>query len=227
MHHKKITSSAKLELLQIKTASNCQKAIIFLHGLGADYHDFAFLPDWLQHNSKMNWQVILPNAPQQAITINNGYKMRAWYDIFTMDLSKQDDTAGMQQSVNKIIEIITLLQQQGFDAGDIFLGGFSQGGVISLLTAQQYPQKLAGVIALSTYLPFSTILASNSVKNSIFMAHGLHDPVIAYQYAVQSKQKLEENGQIIRWHDYPMEHNICEQELEDLSLWITEYENHH
>jgi phospholipase/carboxylesterase len=216
-------TASGLEYTQINSTTTPEKAIIFLHGLGADYQDFAFLPDFLSQNTNKSWAVVLPNATSMPITVNNGYKMRAWYDIYSMDITNKDDKDGVAQSVADIISIIESLEEQGVDSTDIFLGGFSQGGVISLSTINCYPKKLAGIIALSTYLPISTIIKSSVKTKNIFMAHGISDPVINIKYAQDSKQRLEVKNYNITWNEYDMEHTIIQKELNNLISWLNQH----
>ncbi len=222
MNQKKCKTRSGLEYCQISPNNPPTKAIIFLHGLGASYQDFIFLPDLLACQTEHDWLVILPNANEKAITVNGGYEMPAWYDITSMDLTNKDDMHGINESVTSIIEIIDAITKQGVDEKDVFLGGFSQGGVISLTTLVQYDGELAGVIGLSTYLPKSQALTTSPKTTAVFMGHGKHDPVIKIMHAEQSKQQLITAGCKVTWHEYEMEHSVNEQELDDLVNWINE-----
>ena len=218
----KCKTPSGLEYYQISPENTADKAIIFLHGLGASYQDFIFLPDLLKNQTSDNWLVILPNAKDKAITVNGGFEMPAWYDITSMDLTNKDDMDGINESVSSVIEIIKAVKKQGVDEKDIFLGGFSQGGVISLATLIKYDGQIAGVIGLSTYLARSIKITQTPKTTAVFMGHGKSDPVVNIIYGEKSKQQLKDVGCNVAWHQYNMEHSVNEQELEDMVEWINE-----
>jgi phospholipase/carboxylesterase len=190
--------------------------VIWLHGLGADGHDFEPIVPELGLAAPMRF--VFPHAPERAVTINNGMRMRAWYDIFQFGGGPEDE-AGIRAS-QKLLEDLIKNEKH-----PVFLAGFSQGGAIVLQTGLRYPKKLAGVIALSTYLPLSSKLTQErSVENQklpIFMAHGTQDPVIPMQKAKLSREVLEQLGYKVEWHEYPMPHSVCPQEIADISGFIT------
>lgn len=208
--------------LEICTGSNPDASIIWLHGLGADGHDFAPVVEALQ--PMPNVRFILPHAPAQAVTINGGYVMPAWYDIFGTDLADQQDEAGIRASQTLIEALISQEKMRGVAPARIALAGFSQGGAIALHTALRHADKLAGVIALSTYLPLHEKLpAECSVNNlhiPIFMAHGRFDDIIPMKTAEASKDFLKRSGYRIEWHEYLMPHSVCNEEIADIRDFI-------
>ena len=218
----------KLEYIEKYTksvATNPDLVVIWLHGLGANYDDFVPFVDMLKLDR--NVKFIFPNAPMRPITINNGYVMRGWYDIleFNNRIDETTDFAGINDSVLKINQLIDQQISQGIDSKRIMIAGFSQGGVISYTVALSSKLELGGVIALSCYLPgIDNLLKNNSSNNKkipIFIAHGLHDAIVPYAIGIAAYQVLESSGfNTIKWHDYPMEHSVCDQEVCDLSIWL-------
>jgi len=197
--------------------------VIWLHGLGADCNDF--VPLIPQLNLDKSVKFIFPNAPMIPITINNGYVMRGWYDI--IDLTRMDgaviDHDGITKSVNSINQLIESEISNGFKSEQIILAGFSQGGVISLATGLRSKHQLGGIIGLSCYLPDVTTLVKEYPQNQImpiFMAHGLYDPVIPVIAGKNSYQCLNTAGFNIKWHEYPMEHSVCNEETQDIAKWF-------
>ena len=198
--------------------------VIWLHGLGADYNDFVPLVHELNLDKCVKF--IFPNAPMRPITINNGYIMRGWYDIYELtakSLGENVDIAGINQSVNLINKIIEDQLSQGFNSEQIIIAGFSQGGVISYITGLSSKYKLGGIVALSTYLPnVDSYITSNHKYIPIFAAHGLQDNIVPYIAGNLAYQKLSTAGLKITWHEYPMAHSLCAQEIDDLSLWFND-----
>ncbi len=199
-----------VDAIRIETGPRPEAAILWLHGLGADGHDFEPIVPELKLKKPVRF--IFPHAPMRPVTINQGMRMRAWYDILQLGGGPEDE-AGLRAS-QKITE--ELIRAQGLPANKIVLAGFSQGGAIVLQTALRYPERLAGVMALSTYLPLAaTVAAERSDANrdlSIFMAHGQYDDLIPMQRARASREHLEKLGYKIEWHDYPMPHSVCAPE---------------
>ncbi len=202
-------------------AQNSKATVIWMHGLGADGHDFESVVHML---NLPHIRFILPHAPFLPVTLNNGYEMRAWYDIFGLQPDSPQDEAGikaMQQTINAMIEDEI---SKGIPASRILLAGFSQGGAIALHTATRFNQPLAGVLALSTYLPLKNILTSEqhpaNHKIPIWMAHGLSDNVIALSTAEASRQALEDAGYSVEWHEYDMPHSVCEKEIDDIRSFL-------
>lgn len=199
--------------------------VIWLHGLGADGHDFKPIVDELGLPDDHGIRFVFPHAPMRPITINGGYVMRGWYDIKEEDLSQEEDEQGVRESSEIIRELIKQeMQQYSLPANRIVLAGFSQGGVIVLHTALRYPDTLAGVMALSTYLGLAESLENerhpSNNKIDIFMAHGSHDPIIALKHAQASRDKLESLGYSINWKMYRMEHGVVPDEIDDIGLWL-------
>src|SRR4051812_5076219 len=207
--------SNMLETIEIESAANPKGAIIWLHGLGADGNDFAPIVPELDLGDLPGVRFIFPHAPTRPVTINNGAVMRAWYDVSFGDLegiSRQADEQGVRESQATIDALIARENKRGVATRNIVIAGFSQGGAIALQTALRYSERLAGVMALSTYLPLAGSLASEgSAPNKdlpIFFAHGTHDQVIALPMATLSRDKLNELGYVVEWHEYPMQHSV-------------------
>lgn len=197
-------------------------SIIWLHGLGADGHDFVPIVEELSLPVAVRF--IFPHAPHMPVTINGGYVMRAWYDIAGTTIDSKQDEHGIRQSHSAIEALIAQELARGIPAKRIFLAGFSQGGAIALHTALRLHVPLAGVLALSTYLPLSTLAESELTSNTtpIFMAHGIDDSVVPYTLGVTSHDKLQDLGFAVEWHDYAMQHSVCANELMDIREWLIE-----
>jgi phospholipase/carboxylesterase len=207
-----------MDAIQIETGPRPEAAVIWLHGLGADGHDFEPIVPELALKKPVRF--IFPHAPIRPVTINQGMRMRAWYDILQLGGGPEDEK-GLRAS-QKLTE--ELVRAQGLPANRIVLAGFSQGGAIALLTALRYPERLAGVMALSTYLPLApTLAAERSAGNRdvpIFMAHGRYDDLIPLQRAHASREALEKLGYAVEWHDYPMPHSVCAPEVADIAAFL-------
>lgn len=197
-------------------------SIIWLHGLGADGHDFEPVVAAMQPLPHIRF--ILPHAPEMPVTINNGYVMPAWYDILGMDLTARQDEAGINLSSRAIEALIASEIDRGIAPNRIALAGFSQGGAIALHCGLRYPQTLAGIIALSTYLPLKWKLDEErhpaNRNTPIFMAHGAYDDIIPMATAQSSKHLMEESGYAIDWHEYAMPHAVCNEEIADIREFI-------
>jgi phospholipase/carboxylesterase len=207
-----------MDAIQIETGARPEAAIIWLHGLGADGHDFEPIVPELALKKPVRF--VFPHAPIRPVTLNQGMRMRAWYDILQLGGGPEDEP-GLRAS-QKLTD--DLVRAQGLPANRIVLAGFSQGGAIALLTALRYPERLAGVMALSTYLPLAATLASErSAANRdlpVFMAHGRYDDLIPLQRAQASREALEKLGYPLEWHDYPMPHSVCAPELADIAAFL-------
>jgi phospholipase/carboxylesterase len=216
--------NSMLTTIEIKPPSDHRYSVIWLHGLGADGHDFEGIVPELQIEEKANIHFIFPNAPEQPVTINGGMKMRAWYDILEMSLERKVDIAGIYESAALIDRIIEQECAKGIRPEHILLVGFSQGGVIALHAGLRYPQKLAGIIALSTYLPtIEQLKTEHSLANKdtrIFMAHGILDSVVAIETGKSAFDALRALSYNVEWHDYVMEHSVCGEEISHLSTFI-------
>ncbi|MGZ5050014.1 MAG: alpha/beta hydrolase [Methylobacter sp.] len=217
-------NSKQLSIIEIPPASEHKYSVIWLHGLGADGHDFESLVPELQLASQDNTHFIFPNAPIQPVTINGGMAMRSWYDILEMSPEHKTDIDGIYQSSNLIEQLISQEIERGIPSSHILLAGFSQGGVIALHTGLRYPHKLAGIIALSTYLPtLEQIKTERSAANHttpIMMAHGIIDSIVEIESGKAAFDALKAMGYNIEWHDYLMEHSVCAEEIGHLSGFI-------
>ena len=213
-----------LETVTVETGPTPRFTIIWMHGLGADGHDFEPLVPELLDDGMPALRFVFPHAPVRPVTINNGYQMRAWYDIIGIDRRSAEDFKGIGESADSIGGLIHREHARGIDSDHILLAGFSQGGAMALHLATRHPDKFAGVIALSCYLPLAGELAqSGSTANQptpIFMAHGTQDPVVPYMLGDESRRLLESAGFSIEWHAYPMAHSLCAEEVSDLRSWL-------
>ena len=218
--------SELLPCVPVEPTAEHKATVIWLHGLGADGHDFEPIVPELKLPAELGVKFIFPHAPVIPVTINGGYQMRAWYDIRNADLSQREDEAGVRQSAEQVQQLIEHEIEQGIPADRIILAGFSQGGAVTLHLATRLKQKLAGIIALSTYLTIPDKLAdekSNANLNTpIFMAHGQQDPVVPMQRGQYSAKVLEDNGFKVQWSDYPMPHAVCLEEIQALGKYIEE-----
>ncbi|TGO02828.1 carboxylesterase [Candidatus Thiomargarita nelsonii] len=209
----------------IEPPGSASASILWLHGLGANGHDFEPIVPALPENLTRHTRFIFPHAPQRPITINGGMVMPGWYDVYGMDLTAQQDAQGIQNSEQILCQYIAQEIESGIDAKRIILAGFSQGGVIALQTGLRYPQTLAGIMALSSYLPLAdTVEKENHAANRqtpIFMAHGQFDQVISFRHGERSRTELEKLGYRVEWHSYNMEHNVSPEEIVDISHWLS------
>jgi phospholipase/carboxylesterase len=219
------TEPQALSAVEIETAARPTHAVIWLHGLGADGHDFEPVVDALDAAALPPTRFVFPHAPMRAVTINAGYVMRAWYDILTMDFSqRREDAAGVLESARHAEALIARENARGIKDANIVLAGFSQGGAIALHAGLRHPRRLAGVLALSTYLPLAATLTEEAHPANrdvpIFMAHGRGDSVIPYQYAEHSYALLHAGGYPIEWHAYHAEHTLVMEEVRDVEGWL-------
>jgi phospholipase/carboxylesterase len=217
-----------LESIEIESAPNPTAAVIWMHGLGADGNDFVPIVNELDLSAvKGGIRFVFPHAPVRPVTINNGHVMRAWYDISFGDLegnTRKADEKGVRESQMQIGQLIARENQRKIPARKIVLAGFSQGGAVALQTGLRYPEQLAGVMALSTYLPLAESFAQEATpanaKTSVFMAHGTQDPVVQYAMGSASRARLEQAGYAVDWHEYPMPHSVCLEEIKDIGRWL-------
>jgi len=212
-----------LPAVVIEPSAPATAAVIWLHGLGADGHDFEpIVPELGLADAPVRF--IFPHAPERPVTINMGYVMRAWYDITAPDLSQGQDEAGTRESEQLLCAWIAHEREQGIPANRIILAGFSQGGAIVLHTGLRYPEMLGGIMALSTYLPLADSVADEKhVANAnvpIFMAHGSDDPIIPLGFAERSRDTLMNLGHPVEWHHYTMPHSVCPAEIEAMAEWL-------
>jgi phospholipase/carboxylesterase len=210
-----------MEAIEIQTGSKPAASIIWLHGLGADGHDFEPIVPELKLAKPLRF--VFPHAPVRPVTINQGMRMRAWYDILQLGGGPEDD-AGIRASQRLVEELIAEEKKKGLPAEKIVMAGFSQGGAIALQTALRYPERLAGVLALSTYLPLAGSLKSEgSPANQdipIFMAHGRYDDIIPLRRGEESRKLLEAAGYRVEWHEYPMPHSVCAEEIAGIAAFL-------
>jgi phospholipase/carboxylesterase len=216
-----------LDAIEIETGNNPTAAVIWLHGLGADGNDFAPVVHELELPETLPIRFVFPHAPMRPVTINNGYVMRAWYDVSFGDLeggSRQADEAGVRESEAQIRALVGREVKRGVATGHIVLAGFSQGGAIALQTGLRYADPLAGVMALSTYLPLADALpreaSAANMKIPVFMAHGAYDPVVPFVMGSNSHEFLARLGYRVEWHEYPMQHSVCPEEIQDIAEWL-------
>jgi len=213
-----------LATLELETGRPATASVIWLHGLGADAHDFEPIVPELDLPDGLAVRFVFPHAPMQAVTINGGAVMRAWYDVYALEGQRREDDAGVRASQAKIEELIAHEKARGVPASRLVLAGFSQGGAIALQTGLRHGERLAGIMALSTYLPVaSTLAAEASAANrsvATFMAHGLDDPLIPIERAQASRRQLAAAGYAVEWHEYPMAHAVCMEEIADISAWL-------
>jgi phospholipase/carboxylesterase len=201
-------------------------SVIWMHGLGADGTDFVPLVPELRLPDSQAPRFIFPNAPVRPVTVNNGMAMRAWYDIYSLGIREREDATGIRESAARVHGLIDREQAAGISAGRIVLAGFSQGGAIALQAGVRYPQALAGILALSTYLPLpATLAAEAAVANlavPILMCHGRQDPIVPLALARKSFETLTAWGFAPRWLDYPMQHQLCAEEVIAISQWLAQ-----
>ena len=215
---------SKLGTIEIQPTSTHHYSVIWLHGLGADGHDFEGIIPQLHLNAEANIHFIFPNAPIQPVTVNGGMEMRAWYDILEMSLGLKIDIAGIYQSATLLEQLIKQEMAKGISSEHILLAGFSQGGVIALHAGLNFPYKLAGIVALSTYFPtLDTLKTEPSIANRstpIFMAHGILDSVVDVESGKAVFNTLNSLEYNIEWHDYLMSHSVCIEEIGHISTFI-------
>ena len=218
------------ECVEIETAANPRHAVIWLHGLGADGHDFEPIVPQLVRPEWPPLRFVFPHAPVRPISLNGGLPMRAWYDIAGFDLAQKQDETGIRASIDAVERLIAREVERGVPIANIVLTGFSQGGAMALAAGLRHAHALAAIVALSAYLPMAEVTAGErsdaNAATPIFMAHGAFDPVVPQYLGERSRDKLREWGYAVDWHSYPMAHQVCPQEIADLAdfveaRWIT------
>ncbi len=212
-----------LDTIEIETAAHPQVSVIWLHGLGADGSDFEPIVGELDLPARA-LRFVFPHAPMQPVTINGGMVMRAWYDVLGEDIARREDESGVRASQRLIERLIEREQARGSAAGQIVLAGFSQGGAIVLQTGLRQPERLAGIMALSSYLPLAGSLAAEAHAANrgtpVFMAHGVQDPIVPASLGRRSRDLLVSLGYPVGWHEYPMPHAVCAEEIEHIGAWL-------
>ena len=210
---------------EVETRPNPGFTVIWLHGLGADGSDFVPIVEELDLDPKVGVRFIFPDAPHRPVTCNGGYVMRAWYDIISLaPESREIDAEGLLESINIVRQFIAREAERGIPSEQVFLAGFSQGGAVAYSTALTHPTPLAGVIALSTYIPSAELVTRNRPATNrnlpIFAAHGTEDSVVSLSLGTQAVKLLEANGYLPEWHTYPMEHEVCIPEIAAIGQWL-------
>lgn len=211
-----------LEAIELETGKDPATSIIWLHGLGADGHDFEAIVPELDLPA-IPIRFVFPHAPMQPVTINAGMVMRAWYDVSDAAIRREDE-AGVRASQARLEALIAREKERGTSANRLLLAGFSQGGAIALHTGLRHRERLAGIMALSCYLPVAGTLAAEAHAANrgvpVFMAHGTQDPVVALSRALESRELLGREGYAVEWHEYPMPHSVCAEEIRDIGTWL-------
>jgi len=206
-----------------------KKSIIWLHGLGADGSDFVPIVSELGLPASLGIRFVFPNAPIMPVTINQGYEMRAWFDIYGLSIAAKIDTAGIALSISQLELLIQHEESQGIETTNIILAGFSQGAVVALMTGLCYPKPLGGIMALSGYLPLAdeTLKKASAANRDIpiFIAHGTEDTIVPYTLGKATYAALMQAGYPASWHSYPMPHSVCADEVNDISQWIQSIKN--
>ena len=214
-----------LECIEIETAPAPRASIIWLHGLGADGHDFVPIVPELPLPKTLAVRFVFPHAPMRAVTINGGAVMRAWYDVVAAGGDRREVEAGVRESARRVEALIDRERSRGVADSAIVLAGFSQGGAMALHTGLRHAERLAGIMALSCFLPLADAVASEASPANrdapIFMAHGAHDPLIPLARGRHARDLLRGIGYRIAWHEYPMPHSVCAEEVSDISAWLT------
>lgn len=220
-----IQSPDLLPAVEIETGPQPRYAVIWLHGLGADGHDFEPVVDAFDLDRLPAIRFVFPHAPMRPGTVNGGFVMRAWYDIFSQDLAqRREDAQGVRESARQLVALMARENARGIADDRIVLAGFSQGGAVALYVGLRHPRRLAGILALSTRVPLADTLATEAHAANrdipIFMAHGRDDGVIPYAVGERSGALLRAEGYPVVWHGYPAEHTICIEELRDIETWL-------
>lgn len=220
--------STSLECLEQQTGASPDWTVLWLHGLGADGHDFAPIVPELIRKDWPALRFVFPHAPVRAVTINNGARMRAWYDIRDLDLANRADEGGVESSITAVETLIAREDARGVPASRVLLAGFSQGGAIALAAGLRRQTPLGGLIALSSYLPLNAqalagldeTMPAEAAGQPVFMAHGQQDPVVPYSAGASSAARMGALGFKVDWHRYPMAHQVCVDEIRDLGDWM-------
>jgi phospholipase/carboxylesterase len=199
-------------------------SIVWLHGLGADGHDFEPIVPELVRPGWPALRFVFPHAPVRPVTLNNGVPMRAWYDLKNLDLDQRADETGVRQSIAQVEALIARENERGVPSERIVLAGFSQGGAIALAAGVRREAPLAALVGLSTYLPMGSTTAAEAtpqgLRTPVFMAHGSHDPVVPEGFGARSRDQLRSLGVAVDWHTYTMPHSVCAEEVRDLAGWL-------
>ncbi len=213
-----------LACVEINPATNAKATIIWLHGLGADGHDFESIVPQLQLPDDLAIRFVFPHAPMRPVTLNGGMKMPAWYDVIALSKGGREDEHGIKQAAQLIQAFITRENQRGIATDKIILAGFSQGGAMALYCGLLYPEKLAGIIGLSAYVPLANDVRQNrhtaNQQTPLFLAGGIYDPIVQHAWTREATEQLQQLNYPISWHTYPMEHSVCLEEIRDIGQWV-------
>ena len=213
-----------LDTIQIETGDHPSATIIMLHGLGADGNDFVPFVEEIDLASVGPVRWVFPHAPTMPVTINGGYVMRAWYDILGTDMAKREDETGLRRSMADVRALLDAERARGIASRRIVLAGFSQGSAMTLLTGLRYPERLAGLVGMSGYLPLADALGAERAQANadvpVFLAHGRSDPVVPFAAGTATRDALRSAAYPVEWHDYPMPHSVCPEEIRDLERWL-------
>lgn len=217
--------SERLDTIELQTRAECEFAVIWMHGLGADGSDFVPVVPELGLDDAAGVRFVFPNAPVMPVTCNGGYVMRAWYDIISLDSnSRTVDAAGIVQARQQLRDLIAREQEMGIPGERIFLAGFSQGGAMAYTTGLTHPTPLAGIVALSTYLPSPELVASEASaanrRTPLFVAHGSEDEIVSLELGLKARDFLQAHGYPHEWHEYFMPHAVCIEEIQAIGVWL-------
>jgi phospholipase/carboxylesterase len=205
-------------------ATQASASVIWLHGLGADGHDFVPIVPELKLPASLGIRFVFPHAAVRAVTLNMGMRMRAWYDIKTLTAEGRADETGLRESIGRLDALIAAERALGIESRRIVVAGFSQGGAVALHGALRHPEALGGVLALSCYLPLQAVLANELAEANrqtpILMCHGQHDPVLPLALGVAACNWLRAAGYRVEWKEYPMQHQVCLPEIQDIAAWL-------
>jgi phospholipase/carboxylesterase len=217
-------SALRLEAVELEPSTAADAAVVWMHGLGADGHDFESLVPELRLPSSLAVRFVFPHAPVRPVTINGGHRMRAWYDVAGFDRRAVQDERGIRESAEGIGALVERERERGIAGSRILVAGFSQGGAMALFTALRWPERLGAIVALSTYLPLADSLQDEiSPANKgvpVFMAHGQFDPILPQSLGETSRDALQSLGCPVDWHSYPMPHSLCLEEIADLRRFL-------
>jgi phospholipase/carboxylesterase len=217
-------SSTRLETVELEPGAPADAAVVWMHGLGADAHDFESLVPELRLEPRLRVRFVFPNAPVRPVTVNGGERMRAWFDVSGFDRRAPQDDAGIRESHQAVTQLVARERERGIAARRILLAGFSQGGAMALFSGLRSRERLGGVVALSTFLPLAdTSRAEAEASNTrlaVFMAHGSFDPIVPQALGESSCATLRSLGCVVEWHSYPMRHSVCPEEVADLRRWL-------
>lgn len=221
LYELKVQFHGMLETIEIQPASEAKASVIWLHGLGADGHDFEPIVPELRLPDTLGVRFIFPHAPVRPVTLNGGMPMRAWFDIYSLERDMRVDLEGIAQARSEVLSLVAREQARGIPASRIVIAGFSQGGSLALVTALGWKTPLAGIIGLSCWLPAAYMKVHEAqVRTPVFLAHGTFDPVVAVDYGRATHSALSEAGMTVDWHEYPMAHQVCAEQIADISSFL-------